>query len=87
MRAGWHLYTRAALPVLGLVTGGPAWLRVGQFLGPSIATHYRRHPLAEHEAAWRAAGIERVQSRLMSLGGGLVMSGTKREAGGPGETG
>ncbi|HLX49125.1 MAG TPA: class I SAM-dependent methyltransferase [Streptosporangiaceae bacterium] len=81
-RACWHLYTRAALPVLGMITGGPAWLRVGQFLGPSISTHYRRHPLAEHEAAWRAAGMEQVQVRLMSLGGGLVMSGIKRPAAG-----
>jgi demethylmenaquinone methyltransferase/2-methoxy-6-polyprenyl-1,4-benzoquinol methylase len=80
-RAGWHLYTRAALPVLGAVTGGPAWLRVGRFLGPSIATHYRQHPLAEHLAAWRAAGLQDVRARQMSLGGGLVMSGTKRPPG------
>jgi demethylmenaquinone methyltransferase/2-methoxy-6-polyprenyl-1,4-benzoquinol methylase len=83
-RAGWHLYTRAALPVLGGITGGPAWARVGQFLGPSIATHYRQHPLAEHLAAWHAAGLQDVQARQMSLGGGLVMSGTKRPADPPG---
>jgi demethylmenaquinone methyltransferase / 2-methoxy-6-polyprenyl-1,4-benzoquinol methylase len=83
-RAGWQLYTRGALPVLGAVTGGPAWLRVGQFLGPSIETHYRQHPLADHLAAWRAAGLQDVQARPMSLGGGLVMSGTKRPAATPG---
>jgi demethylmenaquinone methyltransferase / 2-methoxy-6-polyprenyl-1,4-benzoquinol methylase len=77
-RACWQLYTRVALPVLGGLTGGPAWLRVGRFLGPSISTHYRQHPLAGHQAAWRAAGLDDVQVRLMSLGGGLVMSGTKR---------
>jgi demethylmenaquinone methyltransferase/2-methoxy-6-polyprenyl-1,4-benzoquinol methylase len=80
-RACWHLYTRAALPVLGAITGGPAWMRVGQFLGPSISEHYRNHPLADHLAAWRDAGLEDVQARPMSLGGGLVMSGTKAHSG------
>jgi demethylmenaquinone methyltransferase / 2-methoxy-6-polyprenyl-1,4-benzoquinol methylase len=77
-RASWQLYTRLALPVLGGLTGGPAWLRVGQFLGPSISEHYRQHPLDEHVTAWREAGLEDVTVRLMSLGGGLVMSGRKR---------
>ena len=88
--ASWWLYTRVALPVLGGLTGGPAWMRVGRFLGPSISTHYRQHPLAEHVAAWRAAGLDHVQVRLMSLGGGLVMSGVKRGSGdraAPGEPG
>ena len=76
--ASWQLYTRAVLPVLGGLTGGPAWLRVGQFLGPSISRHYQQHPLAEHLAAWRDAGIDDVDVQLMSVGGGLVMSGRKR---------
>jgi demethylmenaquinone methyltransferase / 2-methoxy-6-polyprenyl-1,4-benzoquinol methylase len=78
--ASWQLYTRAALPVLGGLTGGSAWRQVGEFLGPSISAHYKLHPLAEHVAAWRAAGLEDVQVRLMSLGGGLVMAGRKRTA-------
>jgi len=80
-RACWWLYTRAALPVLGGLTGGPAWWRVGRFLGPSITGHYRQHPVAAHLAAWRAAGLDDVRARPMSLGGGLVMSGVKRPAG------
>ena len=76
--ASWQLYTRAALPVLGGLTGGQAWRQVGEFLGPSISTHYKLHPLAEHVAAWRAAGLEDIEVRLMSLGGGLVMAGRKR---------
>ena len=76
--ASWQLYTRAALPVLGGLTGGPAWREVGEFLGPSISTHYKLHPLAEHVAAWHAAGLEDVQVRLMSLGGGLVIASRKR---------
>jgi demethylmenaquinone methyltransferase / 2-methoxy-6-polyprenyl-1,4-benzoquinol methylase len=76
-RAWWWLYTRAALPVLGGLTGGPAWWRVGRFLGPSISGHYRQHPLDAHLAAWRAAGLVDVRAKPMSLGGGLVMTGTK----------
>jgi demethylmenaquinone methyltransferase/2-methoxy-6-polyprenyl-1,4-benzoquinol methylase len=78
--ASWQLYTRAALPVLGGLTGGPAWRQVGEFLGPSISAHYKLHPLAEHVAAWHAAGLEDVEVRLMSLGGGLVMAGRKRRS-------
>jgi demethylmenaquinone methyltransferase / 2-methoxy-6-polyprenyl-1,4-benzoquinol methylase len=76
-RAAWWCYTRLALPVLGGLTGGPAWYRVGRFLGPSISAHYRRHPVAWHVAAWEAAGLTGVGTRLMSLGGGLVMWGRK----------
>jgi demethylmenaquinone methyltransferase/2-methoxy-6-polyprenyl-1,4-benzoquinol methylase len=76
-RALWWLYTRCALPPLGAVTGGPAWFRVGRFLGPSISVHYRRHPVDDHLAAWRAAGLCDVEARVMSLGGGLVMWGRK----------
>jgi demethylmenaquinone methyltransferase / 2-methoxy-6-polyprenyl-1,4-benzoquinol methylase len=75
--AAWWCYTRLALPVLGAVTGGPAWFEVGRFLGPSITGHYRRHPVPEHVADWRAAGMTDVGIRLMSLGGGLIMWGRK----------
>jgi demethylmenaquinone methyltransferase/2-methoxy-6-polyprenyl-1,4-benzoquinol methylase len=76
-RAAWWCYTRLALPVLGAAAGGPAWYRVGRFLGPSISAHYRRYPLDWHVAAWRAAGLTGTRTRLMSLGGGLVMWGHK----------
>ena len=76
----WALYTRLLLPSAGFVTGGREWFGVGRFLGPSISEHYRRYPLEWHRAAWQEAGIEDVQIRLMSLGGGLVMWG--RRAGG-----
>ena len=83
-RAAWWLYTRLALPVLGGLTGGPAWYRVGRFLGPSISRHYQRYSLDEHIAAWRAAGLTDVGVSLMSVGGGLVMWGRKEAAPGPG---
>ncbi len=73
----WWMYTRAVLPVAGLVTGGRAWWRVGVFLGPSITGHYRRYPIGWTLGAWERAGIEQVAYRQMSLGGGLVMWGRK----------
>jgi demethylmenaquinone methyltransferase/2-methoxy-6-polyprenyl-1,4-benzoquinol methylase len=76
-RGLWWCYTRLVLPVAGWLTGGREWFEVGRFLGPNISRHYRRYPLAWTIGAWQQAGIEDVGSRLMSLGGGLVMWGTK----------
>jgi demethylmenaquinone methyltransferase / 2-methoxy-6-polyprenyl-1,4-benzoquinol methylase len=73
----WTGYTRLVLPVAGLATGGPAWWRVGRFLGPSISGHYRRYPVDWTIKAWERAGFTDVRSRIMSLGGGLVMWGTR----------
>ena len=75
--AAWWLYTRALLPAAGLLTGGREWLDVGRFLGPNISAHYRRYPVDWTVRAWRAAGFTDVGSRLMSLGGGLIMWGTR----------
>jgi demethylmenaquinone methyltransferase/2-methoxy-6-polyprenyl-1,4-benzoquinol methylase len=76
----WVFYTRTLLPLLGLVTGGPEWWRVGRFLGPSITEHYRRYPVAWQVRAWEDAGLVDVHTRRMSLGGGLVMWARKAEA-------
>ncbi len=76
-RACWFWYTRLVLPLAGLATGGRDWYAVGRFLGPSISAHYHRYPVAWLRDAWRAAGIESVETRPMSLGGGLVMWGRK----------
>ena len=76
-RFWWWLYTRLALPAGGLLTGGPEWFGVGRFLGPSISGHYRRYPVAWTADAWRRAGLRDVGVRVMSLGGGLVMWGTR----------
>jgi demethylmenaquinone methyltransferase/2-methoxy-6-polyprenyl-1,4-benzoquinol methylase len=76
-RAAWWLYTRLVLPVGGLLTGGREWYGVGRFLGPSISGHYRRYPVAWTADAWRRAGLRDVGIRVMSLGGGLVMWGTR----------
>jgi demethylmenaquinone methyltransferase / 2-methoxy-6-polyprenyl-1,4-benzoquinol methylase len=79
-RAAWEVYTRAILPAGGLLLGGAAWLRVGRFLGPNIAGHYRRYPVPWTVGAWQRAGFTAVETRLMSLGGGLVMWGQRAGA-------
>jgi demethylmenaquinone methyltransferase/2-methoxy-6-polyprenyl-1,4-benzoquinol methylase len=76
-RAWWVLYTRIILPAGGLALGGRAWLRVGRFLGPNITGHYRRYPVPWTAEAWRRAGFTGVQTKIMSLGGGLVMWGQR----------
>jgi demethylmenaquinone methyltransferase/2-methoxy-6-polyprenyl-1,4-benzoquinol methylase len=76
-RSWWWLYTRLLLPLGGLVTGGPAWFRVGRFLGPNISGHYRRYPVSWTVQAWQRAGFTGVGFKTMSLGGGLVMWGTR----------
>lgn len=76
-RFWWWGYTRLLLPIAGLVTGGRAWFRVGRFLGPNISRHYHRYSVAWTRTAWEKAGFESIGVREMSLGGGLVMWGTR----------
>jgi len=75
-RSLWHIYTRAAMPVLGRLISRE-WYEVGRFLGPSISDLYRRLPLDRQLELWRAAGIEGVRARVMSFGGGVVIWGTR----------
>jgi hypothetical protein len=79
-RAAWRAYTRSLLPASGLLLGGRAWWDVGRFLGPNIESHYVHWPLARIVDAWKAAGMVGVGWRVMSLGGGLVIWGTKADA-------
>jgi demethylmenaquinone methyltransferase/2-methoxy-6-polyprenyl-1,4-benzoquinol methylase len=76
-RAAWWLYTRTLLPAGGLLTGGREWLHVGRFLGPNISAHYQQYPVDWTVDAWRAAGFADVGTDLMSLGGGLIVWGTR----------
>jgi demethylmenaquinone methyltransferase/2-methoxy-6-polyprenyl-1,4-benzoquinol methylase len=76
-RAPWWAYTRMLLPAAGLLLGGKAWWDVGRFLGPNIEAHYKRWPPSRIVDAWKAAGMVDVGCRVMSLGGGIVMWGTK----------
>ncbi len=79
-RPAWWAYTRLVLPAGGLLLGGREWYRVGRFLGPNISGHYRRYPVTWTVQAWHEAGFTDVGIRIMSLGGGLVMWGTRAGA-------
>lgn len=79
-RGAWRGYTRTLLPAAGLLFGGRSWWDVGRFLGPNIEGFYARWPLPRLVAAWKAAGMVNVGWRVMSMGGGLVMWGTKEDA-------
>jgi demethylmenaquinone methyltransferase / 2-methoxy-6-polyprenyl-1,4-benzoquinol methylase len=82
----WWAYTRLALPAGGFLLGGREWFRVGRFLGPNISAHYRRYPVSWTVEAWQKAGLTDVGTRVMSLGGGLIMWGTRQgETGGRGD--
>jgi demethylmenaquinone methyltransferase/2-methoxy-6-polyprenyl-1,4-benzoquinol methylase len=72
----WTLYTRLGLPALGALVSRE-WRETGRFLARSIPDFYARHPLEELVELWSAAGIGSVQVRPMSLGGGVVMWGTR----------
>jgi demethylmenaquinone methyltransferase / 2-methoxy-6-polyprenyl-1,4-benzoquinol methylase len=80
-RVAWRFYTAVGLPSLGRVASRE-WAEVGRFLGPSIRGFYGRHPVEAIVGYWREAGLEDVEVRRMSLGGGIVMSARKRSLGG-----
>ena len=80
LRLLWRLYTWVGLPVLGRLVSRD-WYVVGRFLGPSIAGFYTRYPLDRVAELWREAGIEDVEVRRMSLGGGVVMWGVRGDGG------
>ena len=75
-RALWELYVRAGLPFAGRAVS-PGWYAVGRFLGPSIREFYARWPEERLVEAWRAAGLVDVQTRRLSLGGGIVTWGRR----------
>jgi demethylmenaquinone methyltransferase / 2-methoxy-6-polyprenyl-1,4-benzoquinol methylase len=73
----WELHVRVALPAAGAAVGR-GWREAGSFLGPSIRAHSETWPLPRLLDAWRAAGIEDVQTRRLSLGGGIVTWGRRK---------
>jgi demethylmenaquinone methyltransferase/2-methoxy-6-polyprenyl-1,4-benzoquinol methylase len=76
-RVAWRFYTAIGLPTLGRLVSRE-WMEVGRFLGPSIRGFYQRHPLERLVGYWQEAGLEDVRVRRMSLGGGVVMSASRR---------
>lgn len=75
-RPAWELYVRAALPLAGRAIGN-GWGDVGDFLGSSIRDHWERYPLEDQLEIWSTAGIDDVEVRRLSLGGGVVMWGRR----------
>jgi demethylmenaquinone methyltransferase/2-methoxy-6-polyprenyl-1,4-benzoquinol methylase len=69
----WELYVRLGLPLAGAVIS-PGWHEVGRFLGPSIRGFHARVDLVE---LWREAGVADVRTKRLSLGGGVVLWGTR----------
>jgi len=72
----WRVYVGAVLPAAGRLVS-PGWHEVGDFLGDSIREFWRRYPLVRQLELWRAAGIEDVRNRRLSLGGGIVIWGSR----------
>jgi demethylmenaquinone methyltransferase / 2-methoxy-6-polyprenyl-1,4-benzoquinol methylase len=72
----WRGYVGIVLPTAGRLVS-PGWLEVGRFLGGSIRDFWRRYPLERQLELWRAAGIEDVRYRRLSLGGGIVIWGRR----------
>ena len=75
-RPAWELWTRVGLPLAGRALS-PGWHEVGRFLNGSIREFHLRCPLRTQLELWRAAGIEDVRARRLSLGGGVVLWGRR----------
>ena len=72
----WDVYLGGVLPLAGRALRS-GWEEVGGFLGGSIREFWAHYPLERQLELWRAAAIAGVQVRRLSLGGAVVMWGTK----------
>jgi demethylmenaquinone methyltransferase/2-methoxy-6-polyprenyl-1,4-benzoquinol methylase len=72
----WRAYVGVVLPAAGR-TIDPGWHEVGGFLGGSIREFWGRYPFELQLELWRAAGVENVTYRRLSLGGGIVIWGRR----------
>ena len=72
----WELYVRVGLPLAGAAVS-PAWREVGTFLGPSIRGFCKRLPIPALLELWCDAGVQDVRCKRLSVGGGLVVWGTR----------
>jgi demethylmenaquinone methyltransferase / 2-methoxy-6-polyprenyl-1,4-benzoquinol methylase len=75
-RGLWDLYTGVGLPVLGRMVS-PGWGEVGRYLRPSITAFDASYPPAALRRLLLDAGAANVNTRRMSLGGGLVAWGVR----------
>jgi demethylmenaquinone methyltransferase/2-methoxy-6-polyprenyl-1,4-benzoquinol methylase len=72
----WELYVGAGLPLAGRVLPY-GWQEVGGFLGRSIKEFWARYPLERQLDLWNAAGLHGVEVRRLSVGGAVVIWGTR----------
>ena len=72
----WWAWTRVGLPAGGLVAGA-GWYRTGRFLGPSIEGFWHDHPLEQVLGWWHEAGIGDLRAQRLSVGGAVIVRGTK----------
>ena len=72
----WELYVRGVLPLAGRVLR-QGWREVGDFLGDSIRSYWAEYPIERQLALWSAAGFQGLEVRRLSLGGGVVIWGTR----------
>jgi demethylmenaquinone methyltransferase / 2-methoxy-6-polyprenyl-1,4-benzoquinol methylase len=75
-RGLWHLYTGVGLPVLGRLVS-PGWAEVGRYLRPSISAFDKAYPPPALRELLTEAGGANVNTRQLSLGGGLVAWGVR----------
>jgi demethylmenaquinone methyltransferase/2-methoxy-6-polyprenyl-1,4-benzoquinol methylase len=75
-RGLWHLYTGVGLPVLGRLVS-PGWAEVGRYLRPSISAFDKAYPPPALRELLTEAGGANVNTRRLSLGGGLVAWGVR----------
>jgi demethylmenaquinone methyltransferase/2-methoxy-6-polyprenyl-1,4-benzoquinol methylase len=73
----WSVYVGGVLPLAGRALGR-GWAEVGDFLGGSIRDFWERHPLPRQLELWQDAAVRDVAVRRLSVGGGVVIWGTKR---------
>jgi len=72
----WELYVGGVLPLAGRVLR-QGWREVGDFLGDSIRSYWAEYPIERQLELWSAAGFQGLEVRRLSLGGGVVIWGTK----------
>ena len=75
-RAGWWIYTRLLMPILG-TAASPAWARTAAFLGPNVSRFVAVHPLEEWVRWFQLADVQHVRSRSFLFGSALVLWGVK----------
>ena len=73
----WDVYVGGVLPLAGRALRN-GWEEVGGFLGGSIREFWARYPLERQLELWHDAGIRELEVRNLSLGGGVVMWGTRK---------